>query len=487
MLFNSLIFIVLFLPITLIGYFLLNKNKYILAGKWWLVLTSIFFYGYWNILYLPLIMGSMIFNYVIGATIGKSKIKGINKKRILAFGVIANILLLIYYKYVDFFINNINYVLGANIELLNLVLPLGISFFTFTQIAFLVDNYYGKATKYDFLNYILFVTFFPHLIAGPIIHHKEMMPQFDTIRNKIFDLNNFYKGILLFSLGIFKKVMIADNVAKVANFGFDYTTSLNLIEAWATSLAYTVQLYFDFSGYTDMALGLALMFNIILPRNFNSPYKALNIQEFWRRWHMTLSRFLRDYIYIPLGGSRDGNFNTYRNLFLTFLIGGIWHGAGWTFIIWGALNGFASVLHKWWEKLGIKMNKIIAWVITFNFVNICWIFFRAKTIDDAFKVLKGMIGLNGIVLPSFLKPQGTYPNMLEFGAWFELIEGTQIDRIISLGMIGVSLIVALTAINSDQMQSKTKKNIISLVIYIILFTTGFLNMNRISEFLYFQF
>lgn len=250
----------------------------------------------------------------------------------LILGIMANIALLGYFKYSDFFIENINDVFKTNMALLNLTLPLAISFFTFQQIAYLVDSYKGKTQEYDVVNYAVFVTFFPQLIAGPIVHHKEMMPQFAYASNNRINAENISRGLFIFAIGLFKKVVIADTFAIYANEGFDVAKVLSFYEAWATSLSYTFQLYFDFSGYTDMAIGLALLFNIVLPFNFNSPYKALNIQDFWRRWHMTLSRFLRDYIYIPLGGNRKGTVLTYRNLMATFVIGGLWHGAAWTFV-----------------------------------------------------------------------------------------------------------------------------------------------------------
>lgn len=255
-------------------------------------------------------------------------------------GISGNVLLLIYYKYADFLLVNIGEAVGFEVTLLNLVLPLGISFFTFTQIAYLVDAYKGKAREYNIINYVLFVTFYPHLIAGPILHHGEMMPQFDRIRSKLWDWGNAASGVFIFCIGLFKKVVIADSVAIYANAGFD--TASGFVDSWIAALSYTFQLYFDFSGYTDMAIGAALLFNIRLPQNFNSPYKALNIQDFWRRWHMTLSRFLRDYIYIPLGGNRRGEMIMLRNLMLTFLIGGLWHGAGWTFLFWGLLHGVGA-------------------------------------------------------------------------------------------------------------------------------------------------
>jgi D-alanyl-lipoteichoic acid acyltransferase DltB (MBOAT superfamily) len=320
----------------------------------------------------------------------------VHKKSLLIFGIVANVALLGYFKYTDFLIENVNLAFDTTIPLLHLALPLAISFFTFQQIAYLVDSYRGETAEYDFLNYALFVTFFPQLIAGPIVHHSEMMPQFASRWNLVKNYKNIALGLFIFSMGLFKKVVIADSFAVWATAGFDTATTLNLFEAWATSLSYTFQLYFDFSGYTDMAIGAALLFNIKLPINFNSPYKALDIQDFWRRWHITLSRFLKDYIYIPLGGNRKGSFRTYTNLLATFIIGGIWHGAGWTFVFWGFLHGMALVIHRFWKSIGMTMPKILAWLITFNFINIAWVFFRAKDWDSAVKVLKGMFDLNNI-------------------------------------------------------------------------------------------
>jgi len=369
------------------------------GAKGFLVFASLFFYSWWNIAYLPLILVSMLFNYVVGNSLNENfKKVQMHKKGLLTFGIVANLSLLGYFKYADFFIDNINTVVGSDMGLLHLALPLAISFFTFQQIAYLVDSYRQETAEYDFLNYALFVTFFPQLIAGPIVHHKEMMPQFASRWNLVKNYRNIALGLFIFSMGLFKKVVIADTFATWATNGFDKAEVLNLIEAWATSLSYTFQLYFDFSGYTDMAIGAALLFNIKLPINFNSPYKAKDIQDFWRRWHITLSRFLRDYIYIPLGGSRVAEYRVQTNLMITFIIGGFWHGAGWTFIFWGFLHGSALVIHRVWKNAGFTMNSVLAWFITFNFVNIAWVFFRAKEWDDALKVLGGMFGFSEIVI-----------------------------------------------------------------------------------------
>jgi len=471
MFFNSYIFIFAFLPITFFIYFYLNKKHLTEAAKGFLVFASLFFYSWWNIAYLPLILGSMLFNYIIGESLGKSQEhQKVGKKTLLTIGIVANIALLGYFKYADFLIENFNLVAGTEIPLLHLALPLAISFFTFQQIAYLVDSYRGETKEYDFLRYALFVTFFPQLIAGPIVHHKEMMPQFAKTRNKLKNYHNIAMGLFIFSIGLFKKVVIADTFAVWATKGFDVAKELNFVEAWVTSLSYTFQLYFDFSGYTDMAIGAALLFNIKLPINFNSPYKAVSIQDFWHRWHITLSRFLRDYIYIPLGGNRKGEIHTYRNLFTTFLIGGIWHGAGWTFIFWGALHGGAIVIHRMWQKLGIRMHTLLAWFITFNFVNIAWVFFRAKEWDDAIKVLHGMF----------------------LGEWVFSTSASTILRNISgdrwtvLWLFFIFLIIVF-AKSSMQLLNNGKITKRKMVFSAILFTIGILSMNKVSEFLYFNF
>jgi D-alanyl-lipoteichoic acid acyltransferase DltB (MBOAT superfamily) len=398
MIFNSYEFIFLFLPLVVIAYFFLIRKRLLIAAKGLLIFASLFFYSWWNITYLPLLLISLLFNYFIGNYLNGNISNFIPKKWVLIFGISANIAFLGYFKYADFFIENINKVSASSIPLLHLALPLGISFITFQKIAYLVDSYRGTTKEYNFFNYILFVSFFPQLIAGPIVHHAEIMPQFASKRNLIKQYDNLAMGAFIFAIGLFKKVVLADTFALWANSGFNAANNLTLIEAWATSLSYTFQLYFDFSGYTDMAIGSALLFNIKLPLNFNSPYKALNIQDFWRRWHMTLSRFLRDYIYIPLGGNRHGNLRMYSNILATFIIGGFWHGAGWTFIFWGALHGIALIVQRIWHNFQIKMPDVMAWFITFNFVNLAWVFFRAKTWQDAVAIIKAMFKINSLVI-----------------------------------------------------------------------------------------
>lgn len=464
MLFNSPVYIFLFLPVALAVYFLFNRYRMLLAGKSWLVFTSLFFYGYWNPLYLPLIIGSMLGNYGIGTSLGKEA--GGNgrysRQLVFAFGVGANLALLGYYKYADFFLSNFNAVTGSDFSLLRLALPLAISFFTFQQIAYLVDSYQGKTREYDFLNYCLFVTFFPQLIAGPIVHHEEMMPQFEQLRGKFRNYRNLAQGVFIFVLGLFKKVVIADTFAGWATAGFDQSPELSCAGAWIVSLCYALQLYFDFSGYTDMAVGSARMFNIQLPVNFNSPYKALNIQDFWRRWHMTLSRWLRDYLYVPLGGNRKGDGRTYVNLFLTFLLGGLWHGAGWTFVLWGAMHGAGTALHKFWSGFGFRMPRPIAWVLTFGFVNFSWVFFRARSFADANKVFAGMFSFSGYRMPAGVRDEAI--------AW-----------------VAVCLLIAALAPNSLQLAERFRPNWKWLLYTLGMALTAIVSLDRVSEFLYFQF
>jgi len=469
LLFNSYQFIFLFLPITFFIYFYLNKKHLTEASKAFMVLASLFFYSWWNIKYLPLILISMLINYSVGRELSTPKrLKKISKKKLLTFGIVFNLALLGYYKYMDFFISNVNFLLHSNIKLLHLALPLAISFFTFQQIAYLVDSYRGETKEYDFLNYALFVTFFPQLIAGPIVHHSEMMPQFAKLKNKVRDYYNIALGIFIFSMGLFKKVIIADTFAQWATQGFDVAKHLSMLDGWVTSLSYTFQLYYDFSGYTDMAIGAALLFNIELPNNFDSPYKATSIQDFWRRWHITLSRFLRDYIYIPLGGNRRGEIRTYFNLFITFLLGGIWHGAGWTFVLWGVMHGIALIIHRMWQKLKIKLPTILAWFITFNFINIAWVFFRAKNFSDAKKVLKAMF--NGeLILPGS-------------GHWSKIF-GTK--EYIGLWIL-IIFIVSVSMPNSMEWKDKFKTNWFYLALTIIFSLTIFMLYKK-SEFLYFNF
>ena len=399
MLFNSYEFILLFLPVSLFVYYRLISSNLSIALTW-LVASSLLFYGWWNPTYLALLIASILFNYGLGLYLTRY-----SRRTALVFGIVANLSLLAYYKYTVFIVDNVNQILATNWNVGTIILPLAISFFTFQQITYLVDAYRSETHEYNFLHYCLFVTFFPQLIAGPIVHHKEMMPQFYNTKK----LNQVYKnlsiGLTLFTLGLCKKVLLADTLAPYASEAFSATAAgvtLSFLEAWRGAMAYTFQLYFDFSGYTDMAIGLALMFGIRLPLNFNSPYKANNIIDFWRRWHMTLSRFLRDYVYIPLGGNRKSKSRRYSNILITMLIGGLWHGAAWTFIFWGFLHGTYIIINHLWRWLRLqagltleatsKSGKFFSRLLTFLAIIVAWVFFRAESFDSAIIMLKGISG-----------------------------------------------------------------------------------------------
>lgn len=391
MLFNSWEFLLVFLPVTFAVYFLLTHHQHDYAAKAWLLVASLFFYGWWNPGYLAIIVSSIVVNFVFVRLMLRANRP--KSKALLVIGILFNVLLLGYYKYADFFIDNFNHVLGLDYNLLNIILPLGISFFTFQQIAFLVDAYKGRTEACDLIYYGTFVAFFPQLIAGPIVHHGEVMPQLKDPTRRYINPDNIAKGLLVFNMGLAKKIIIADTFGKIANQGYANYELLSLDQSWITAFAYTIQLYFDFSGYSDMAIGLGLFFNIELPVNFNSPQRAENIQQFYRRWHITLSNFMRNYIYIPLGGNQTKEWRIHLNLFLTFLIGGFWHGANWTFVVWGALNGLALVAHRLFKKTGLTMNHYLAIGLTFLFVLVVRVFFRADGVGVANTLLLTMLGL----------------------------------------------------------------------------------------------
>ncbi|QJE97667.1 MBOAT family O-acyltransferase [Luteolibacter luteus] len=423
MLFNSYTFLVVFLPLTLVVFQLLRRSNQRMAMGW-LVLMSLVYYGWWNPdpskpwtpFYLILICTSCMINFGIGRYLAAHTYTA-KGRGILALGLIANLSVLFYYKYIGLFERTFESLTGGHFNIPDVVLPLGLSFFTFQKIAFLVDAYRGKTSKYNFLDFLLFVTFFPQLIAGPIVHHNEIMPQIQRTVSPSRRSVDLSVGISLFAMGLFKKVVLADNLAMVANplFGVVAATGgrdLTILEAWAAAIAYSLQLYFDFSGYSDMAIGAARMFGIKLPVNFHSPYKATSIVDFWRRWHITLSRFLRDYVYFSLGGNRKGPFLRYANLLITMLLGGLWHGAGWTYILWGGMHGlFLCVNHAWFalrKKLSIPaIPKPIAIFMTFVVVVAAWVPFRAGAFELAaggsakealratHSILASMFGFNG--------------------------------------------------------------------------------------------
>src|SRR5271157_622329 len=484
MTFNSHEFIFVFLPCTLIVYLLLNRWHLTLASTVWLILCSFAFYCWAEMKSEIVLAFSILFNFSLGLALTARPPSGTGqarRKALLIFGIAVSAGLLGYYKYTGFVINNLNQWWGFGLPVKKMLLPVGISFLTFTQIAYLVDVYRSADRRTSFLNYVLFISFFPRLLAGPIARYDEIIPQLQSLKSKTLNYRNLSLALYLFAIGLFKKVEIADRLQDWAAAGFDGTHNLNLLLAWATSLSFSFQIYFDFSGYTDMAIAAALFFNVRLPINFNSPYKALDIQDFWRRWHITLTRFLRDYIYIPLGGNRVSEAHVYCNLMATFLIGGLWHGAGWTFVFWGFLHGAALILHRAWRKIGLRMPTVIAWLVTFNFVNIAWVFFRAKTWTDATRVLRGMAGLSGVALPEEWK--GALHSLanygIEFMPWKRVMEGNRDSWLFIFG----ALLICLFFKNSNEMTERFKPGWKS---YIVLTAGAYavLHMGAMQEFVY---
>jgi D-alanyl-lipoteichoic acid acyltransferase DltB (MBOAT superfamily) len=518
MLFNSYVFIFGFLPVALLVFFQLGRRSPTLAAGW-LAVASLFFYGWWNPAYVALLAVSILFNYAMGLAIVRAVAAGATRRArgLLAVAVSADLTLLGYYKYANFFLDNAGLALGVSFGFEAVVLPLGISFFTFTQIAFLVDAWRGRAREYSFVHYGLFVTWFPHLIAGPILHHGEMMPQFARAGTYQPDYSHVAAGLTIFVIGLFKKVLIADGVAPYVGPVFDASAAgltLTFLEAWCGALAYTFQLYFDFSGYSDMAVGLSLLFGIRLPVNFHSPYKAVNIIEFWRRWHMTLSRFLRDYLYVPLGGNRKGPARRYVNLIVTMLLGGLWHGAGWPFVVWGGLHGAYLVVNHAWRalraRLGHDLSRSTRWgraagcLFTFAAVVCAWVVFRAADLDSAGAILSAMAGMNGLMVPDVWQAKWG-----GFGEWLAQ-HGVAFGATPALARtgvvywIGILLAIVWLAPNTQEIMAAAKPALgvppeaaparwqwrptaTSAAAVAAMALVVIVNLNRHSEFLYFQF
>ena len=460
MLFCSYVFILAFLPLTVIVYFLLSKFNHN-AGKIWLLIASLFFYSYFNPVYLWILCGSLFFNYLWGEILYRKQ-----SNFLLTIGVLFNLALLGYCKYYDFFVENINAVFHAGWTLKHMVLPLGISFFTFQQISYLAEaKRHTLPCRYSFFAYSLFVTFFPQLVAGPIVLPGEMMPQFDEPANRVPNARNLSAGIFVFSLGLAKKLLLADNFALIAD-GCFAMSSPGFLDSWYGILAYTFQIYFDFSGYCDMAIGIGMMFNIMLPVNFLSPYKSRNIQEFWRTWHITLGRFLMEFVYKPLGGSRCGNFRTYINLLITFFVSGLWHGASWMFVIWGGLHGFAMVIHRFWSRHSkFQLPRFVAGLLTFLFVALAWGFFRAENGVIAARLFSGLLNFDKTAFLSFFHDfsrNNLFLVLLAFGIVFFLPP-------------------------ANTFREKFRPNLISWIVNLILLLACIFELNKTSPFIYFNF
>ncbi len=482
MLFNSYLYIFIFLPSILLVYFLLQTRVNEKLSINFLVLSSYIFYSYWNPKFLPLLLISIYLNYFIGKRLSNQ-----GNKNLLTIGILLNLFPLIFFKYFNFIIDNINSLISLNIiENVTTTLPLAISFFTFQQIAYLVHSYKGVTHEYDLSSYSLFVSFFPQLIAGPIVHHKEMMPQFSSRENLKINSQNIRNGITIFTIGLFKKTVIADSFSKYVSNGFDFNTQLDFFESWVTTLSYTFQLYFDFSGYSDMAIGSALLFNIKIPINFNSPYKSRNIQEFWRNWHITLGRWLRDYIYIPLGGNRGRDYQNLLNILVTCLIGGIWHGAGWSFLVWGLLHGIGLIIFNLWNFFKLKLPIYFSIFITFLYVHISWVFFRAPNIERAKDIISSMVGANEFNWPPKLCKFFMEKALCMDNQWIYKIKGNEPTKYIMNLLIFAALISFLFP-NSQKATSILREKWYSAIIVALMFSLAILFISRESEFLYFQF
>ncbi len=463
MIFSTFGFICVFLPIVFSAYSICLKFDQIKLAKIILILASFYFYAYGSGDFFPFFVLSVFLNYFIGIYLAKDHSKTY-KRIILVVGLLFNLALLSYYKYLDFFIQNWNYFASEPIPYQNIVLPIGISFFTFQLIAFLADSYKGETKGYAILDYLMFITFFPQLIVGPIVHHKDVVPQYRTMDNSIISSKLIAPGVFLFSLGCAKKLALADPMTIWAQRAFDSALELNMLESWTASLTYTLSYYFDLSGYADMAIGLGMIFGIKLPTNFNSPYKARNFADYWRRWHMTLSQFLGDYIFRNVYNREKGTSNFFLALFITFLVSGFWHGAGWTFVVWGVVNGIFVISSHAMRIMGLQLPFLLAWLLTFVGVIGTRTLFVADDFTDAYYVLSQFVNFHGF---SFTGN--------------EFIATRQPIYILS------GLILVLAFPNSNQLVENFRLNNKYLFATAILMLIGLLNMAYVRGFLYFQF
>lgn len=487
MLFNSYVFILVFFPLCLIGYFGLNRFRKYTLSQAFLLVMSLWFYGYFHPGYLLIILSSILVNFLFTKLMDRT-CNSLLRRLEMILAVFLNVGILFYFKYFDFFLINVNRIFSTDYTLRNILLPLGISFFTFQQISYIVDAYRGEVKQYTFLQYASFVAYFPQLIAGPIVTHDELIPQFMDEQRKQFSWDNFGPGLYMFVLGLAKKVLIADTFGIAANWGFANVMDLDTTNAFFSSLAYTIQIYFDFSGYCDMAIGIAKMMNLDLPVNFDSPYKALTIGEFWKRWHKTLTRFFTRYIYIPLGGSRRGNARTYCNILIVYLISGIWHGANYTFIFWGILHGVFSVIHRWKEDWFRRQHPAFNWLLTFSFVNIAWIFFRADSITYALTFLKRLLVMefgpvNEGIVNAFLLPEIEY--LVRTVPQLEFLQYS--PTLLLTAFYGGAMALILGAKNAREHMLAFRPTVWNLIVISLLLFWCVMSFSGISTFLYFNF
>ncbi|MGZ3782020.1 MAG: MBOAT family O-acyltransferase [Pseudobdellovibrionaceae bacterium] len=470
MLFNSYQFLFLFLPITLLGYYLITKKN---LQLWFLFLSSVFFYAYWSTTYVFLLLFTVVLDFYVAKNIYYAKSQKV-RKALLLTSITANLTILGFFKYYNFFADSLNGLIqlsgGSNsfFPVFSLILPIGISFYTFQSMSYVIDVYRRTSDAHaHLLEFAGYVSLFPHQISGPLVRHNVIVPQLEDAKTYFFHPENFWKGCYFFTFGLAKKMMIADQIAVVVDPLVLNITGASSAEAWVAMIGYTMQLYFDFSGYSDMAVGLGLMMNIQFPQNFNSPYKSKSITEFWQRWHMTLSSWLRDYLYISLGGNRAGTAKTYRNLLLTMAIGGLWHGANWTYVVWGVFHGGLLAIERFFKDRGWKVgSSFLSYVFTFFFVCIGWVFFRAPSVDLAFTWLKKIFLLSETI------------------NWdIALIPAKHKDRFFAALIIGI--LVSFFAKNT--WERKFTPTIWRAGVLALLLVVGLMFMGEESPFLYFQF
>ncbi len=488
MLFNSYLFVLFFLPVTAAGYFLLNRLKRYGLAEVFLLGMSLWFYAYFNVSYLPIMLFSIVFNYGIYRLFGVCGGVGARRKGILLLGIACNLGVLFYFKYYELFVENVKAQFRTEMALAGLLRPLGISFFTFQQLSFVIDAYRGEIPDYSFLRYALFVSFFPQLIAGPIVTHDELVPQFSDMEKRRMDWRNLSQGLFIFSMGLAKKVLVADMFGNAANWGFAHYLELNAPNAWLTILSYTIQIYFDFSGYCDMAIGIGKLLNIDLPVNFHSPYKALTITEFWERWHMTLTRFFTRYVYIPLGGNRKGTARMCLNTMIVFLTSGLWHGANWTFVLWGGVHGAFCVAAKVFADFFKGLHPALNWLVTFSFVNIMWVFFRADSILQALVILKRAVCLNMGAIDANIIQAFQLKEILYLAGKLGLDRlYRDFPQVWMAGCFALALVVLLGKRNSYERMERFSARFSEGALTALLMVWGIFSLSGVSTFLYFNF
>lgn len=489
MLFNSYIFVFLFFPLCFVGYYGLLRMKKYGQAKLFLIAMSFWFYGYFNVSYLLIMVGSIAFNYAFHRLLSKRQ-----DRALMLLAVASNLAVLFYFKYFDFFLSTVNSVFSLAIPLKKILLPLGISFFTFQQISFVVDTYRGEVKDCSLLDYALFVSFFPQLIAGPIVNHGEMLPQFanlSKLREEGGDAfwHRLADGFALFTFGLTKKVLIADTLGRGVDYGYANLAILGRFEAILVIFSYAFQLYFDFSGYCDMARGIGKMLGIAIPKNFDSPYKATNIIDFWKRWHITLNRFLTKYVYIPLGGNRKGQARMYLNLLIVFFLSGLWHGAGWNFIVWGMLHGILYVITRAWQnsKWSLHLPAFISRIATFVYVSIAWVYFRAQDVSQANELLRVAL------LGKMQKVSMDFANCFKLDEFWYVIKVLRQDNksyspyILMVLSLMVCIYFAMIGENAANRVEKMRYKTVSALFIGVIFVWCVLSFSKVSIFLYFNF